>query len=87
MEAFEKWLDSLVLQIGQQNVMQYLDEASRWNTKCQLQNTQLKCDFSQQAKTVLKQLKNFDTQDCMIWFSNAVVIGKGDVLNYLAQLR
>ena len=32
-DEFEKWIESLVLQIGSQNITQYIDEKERWNCK------------------------------------------------------
>lgn len=84
-EKFETWVDSLVLQIGQQNILQYLEEKLRWNAKCKIRGQVLRCDFSQQAKSVIKYLPNFNAEECKIWFSNSLVLSKGDILNYLEQ--
>ncbi len=85
--AFEKWVDSIVLLIGSNNVMQYLAEKKRWDVKCPLIGNMLRCDFSQQAKNLISQLDNFDHDDCKIWFSNSVEMTRGDILNYLDSLH
>ena len=86
-DTFEKWVDGLVLLIGSNNILQYLDEKKRWNTTCILKEQQIKCDFSQQAKNVIKQLEGFNEEECRIWFSNALQLTKGDIQNYLDALR
>ncbi len=85
--AFEGWISSLVLQIGSETVIQYLEEKERWNCKSVLKNKQLKCDFSNQANKVIEQLNKFDSVDCKIWFSNALRLTKTDILSYLEQKR
>ena len=86
-DAFEKWVDNLVLLIGSNNVLQYIEEKRRWNNVCKLTNNKVKCDFSQQAKNVMSQLDKFDEEECKIWYSNALVMTKGDIQNYLDALK
>jgi hypothetical protein len=85
--AFEKWVSKLVLLIGSNNVIQYLDEKRRWNTKCVSQGDNAKCDFSQQAKNLIKQMGDFDDIECRIWFGNSISMTKADIQNYLDSLR
>ena len=84
--AFEKWVDSLVLQIGSNNILQYVAEKKRWNTTCVAKN-ELRCDFSQQAKMLIKQMETFDATECKAWFCNALELTKGDIQAYIEQLR
>lgn len=86
LDEFEKWVDGLVLNIGSTNVIQYLDEKNRWNTECVLNGSLLRCDFSQQAKNVIRQVKDFDANECKIWFSNALRLSKNDIINYLDSM-
>lgn len=86
-DKFEKWVDNIVLLIGSNNVLQYIDEKKRWNVKCELINIKLKCDFSQQSKNLISQLDSFDTEECIIWFSNSLSLTKGDVINYLDSIH
>jgi hypothetical protein len=86
LEGFEKWVDSLVLQIGSNNVLQYIAEKKRWNTTCAARTT-LKCDFSHQAKTLIKHMDDFDEVECRAWFGNALELTKGDLQAYIEQVR
>lgn len=87
LDAFEKWVNDLVLQIGSNQILQYLSEKQRWNNSCLLIDSKLKCDFSKQAKNLIGQMDSFDKDECIIWFSNALKLTKGDIQNYLDQLR
>ncbi len=87
LEKFEKWIDTLVLQIGSNNVLQFLEEKKRWNTIPKVSDKVLRCDFSRQSKTVIQQCENFNEEECKIWFSNSLMITKNDILNFLEQLR
>lgn len=86
-EAFEKWVEGVVLQIGSQNVMQYLEEKKRWNVNAILiSDKRLKADFSAQANNIIKHIPAFNAEDCIVWFSNALQMTKGDILNYLENV-
>lgn len=82
-EDFEKWIETLVLQIGSNNVVQYIEEKARWNTSVILKSAKsLRVDFSQQAKNIINLMPNFDHEDCKCWFNNAIQMSKGDILNF-----
>jgi len=84
LEEFEKWIENLVLLIGSNNVLQYIEEKERWNTtSIQKYDKLLKTDFSKQAQNVIKMIPDFDKQDCIVWFNNAIQIGKPDILNFI----
>jgi hypothetical protein len=83
-ECFEKWVSTLVLQIGAHNVIQYLEEKNRWGM-CMINpcDENLKVDLSLQAKDLISLIPDFDVTDCVRWFRSAVCIGKNDVLAFI----
>jgi hypothetical protein len=83
-EKFESWVESLVLQIGSNNILQYIEEKKRWNNAAiQKSNKLCRADFSQQSKNLIAALADFDAEDCIRWFSNALTMGKNDITNYI----
>jgi len=85
--AFEEYITSQILLIGSTNIMQYIDEQHRWNVPPRLRSILLKCDYSHQAKALIKHMDNFDSESCKIWFSNALQIVDSNILMYLEQQR
>jgi hypothetical protein len=87
-DDFEKWVYSIEILAGQNQVIQYVDEKCRWNNKCVSKNDKpLRLQLSNQAQSVLKYLPEFNTEEFKIWFNNAIEFTKGDILNFLVEKK
>ena len=82
--AFEAWVLQQNILVGAGHVLQFSEEARRWNTKPAANSeARLNISYSKQALSIIEKLKEFDYIDFSAWFSNALEIERGDILNYL----
>ena len=86
---FENWVRKQTIFIGANHVMQYIEEKARWQTKANASADvdNFRIDYSAQAKNIIGQQDQFDMEDCKIWFMNAIELTKGDILNYLNDIK
>lgn len=82
---FRCWYESQVVIAGSNAIVRYLEEKKRWNTKAfpRYPDKTIKVDLSDQARGIIKMQKEFDINDFVIWFINALEISHIDIHTYL----
>ena len=81
---FENWLIKREISIGGNNVLQYVEEKSRWNTTVVLrEDAKIHIGLSNQASLVIKNISNIDIDDIKRWFANSASVAPDHVFAYL----